>query len=152
MEAAVKKTGCFMIMIIMCVSLCGCPMKEKAMICSTLHDFEKSCHEMDVEGMLDCVEPSLRAIIWILPIPKDSEKLRNLLIKIIDILYMIDVDSADGVLDFIESFQITPRSIEIDSRSAYVDAEISYKAGRDRNKTSVTIHMVERGGKWYISL
>ena len=151
MRFLLKQTGIILLMLIICRALCGCTIKDKASIVGTIHDFEQSCNEMDLDGMLECIEPTVADIIRILPIPRTEEGLRDFLVKTTDIISIFDVTLGEDIFDYFESIKIDIRNIEVEGRRAVVDAKWSYKIDGERIKEDITVRLSERGGKWYIT-
>lgn len=134
-----------------CVFLCGCPISEKALIYSTIHSFERACNRMDISDMLNCIEPTIADLFRLLPIPKDEEQRSEFLLNIVDVIYVIDADSANEIIDFFESVEIKVKNVEVGTRRATVDAILVYTIDGVKTEEYITIILLERGGKWYIA-
>ena len=136
---------------VLCVSLCGCPISERSSVKGTIHKFEHACHKLDIDEMLECVEPTIAKLFNILPIPKDKESRSEFLLNIIDFIYVIDADSANEVMDFFESVHIKVNSVDVGERRATVEAELHYKIDGVKSEDYIIITLLERGNEWYIA-
>ena len=151
MEKQSHSTKVSILIVSLCVFLCGCPISERASIYSTIHSFERACNRMDINDMLNCIEPPISDLFKLLPFPKDKEQRSEFLLNIVDVIYVIDADSANEIIDFFESVQIKVRNVDVGSRRATVDAILAYTIDGVKTEEYITIILLERGGKWYIA-
>jgi hypothetical protein len=147
-----KKVASIVLVVLICISLSGCSIKEKVGVRVTIHEFQSACNEMDAEKMLECIDPTLVFFLQVLPIPKDKEGLNEFVINIIDLLYFIDFDTVNDVVEGLESLKIHVIKIRIYSGKASVDARLSYKIDGEKLKEDITLELVKKRGKWYLTL
>lgn len=152
MKETIRKLFCFVATLLMCASICGCSTNEtpenpeEKQIKNTILEFQQSCNDIDVDGMLDCINPALVKMIDVLP--GDPDKV---LIAIIDLICLVDIDTADDILAFFESIRIDTESFEIEDDSATVDAVLSYTLDDETSAEDVTIKMIKKRGNWYLT-
>ena len=142
-----------LVMLISSVALCACgsdEMKIKALI----NEFEESCNQMDADGVLECLNPTIADLVnkglGILDIFTEVDK-DEVFDKVSDLL-ITGIEGVGGS-DFFETMEIEIEEMEIERTSATVTGTITYEKNGEEKESPVTFICgysdSEEG--WYIS-
>lgn len=136
-------------------SLCSCfnqqsAESEEEKIKAVMTKLQTACNELDVNGMLDCVDPDeagnlkLAAGAAGLLGKNNADILKKLISKVGD---YGDIDAEE----FFSSVRITVNSIKLssDSQSADVAATVTAESNGETKSRDVMIACVQKNGNWY---
>lgn len=146
-----KRAAAMALVLAMCLTLCACG--DKGQIKSTISDFEKACHTLDLNEILDCVDPTVAKVIGggaglIGSLTgKTSEELLD---SIVPTLFGEDFSS-----EFLESIDIKVEDVAVNETSATAMCTISYLYDGEERAQDATLKLVKEGTEkdaaWYIN-
>ena len=130
--------------------LCACGAKSE--IDNSLEGFESACQDVDVRGVIECLDPALSgpvlAVLNLLGVDDTSGAMDALVEK-------LGVFGNAGVSaeEFMQSLNIKTNDYEFNSDKSACDvqAEFQYGTGDEPRSMNVTIHMIKVDDDWYIS-
>lgn len=134
---------------VLLLSMAGCGRSENAAVKGVIHDFQKACNRLDLNAMLDCIDPDeaqqLRMAAGIVGMiaGTDSDKL-------FDGLSNLLFSGFPGGADLFSSIKIDIQDIKIDGDRAAASVEIACEVGGTKTTEDSTIQCVCKDGKWYI--
>lgn len=135
--------------IAMIAALCGCS-PEASAIKKTLNEFQSSAKELDVEGMLECVEPSVAApisgAVGALSALTGTET-QDLLPILLKSVFGEEIDG-ETVL---ERISINHPKLSVSGDEAQVDCDLHINTADSSYTRKTTIRMKKIDDKWYIS-
>lgn len=134
--------------VISCFAGCG----AKSGVSSMLSKFEKSCQTLDVEGMMDCINPSIITPVRTVLNLFGVSDLNGAISSIIEVIGLIDFQG-NSPEDILKTFKISPKdySFNDDKTSCEVSTELSYVLGSERKTATVTIKCILVNDEWYIN-
>ncbi len=146
------------ITLVICVlvwSVTGCS-HNKTAVEQRVRDFVVKCNNLDIDGILRCVDPSISEPVAIAissveliskmngtPIDKYEifSKLSSLLTD----------ESGLDAMEFFESIKVDIVRIEMDGNYAYVYSNITYAIADIKFTKEGVIYMTEQADVWYVS-
>lgn len=148
-----KRCATIILIIVLSVSLCACAGQGKDNEIETLtKNFEKACNKLDLNGMLDCVDPeiskSVKAITELVGLfsDKDTDELLDGLAKV------LFRELPENSKELFSSIKIKlDDNIEISEDIANASAEIVYEISGEEHTSNVSLEYVKLDEKWYIS-
>ncbi len=133
---------------VMVLSLAGCG-GAKSKIKGTISDFEKACQELDLEAMLDCVDPTVaepaKAGLSLLGALAGDEA--EMLGEVASAIFGSVADPDE----FLSKIRIKAGDISVDGDSATVEATLSAEVGGEKIEQPATIRMKQDDDEWYIA-
>lgn len=147
-----KIKGIVIVMLIaaLVLSLCGCS-NDKGEIENLMTEFEYSCNELDIDAMLDCIDPAISDKIKLATgiasmfTNKDSDELTE------ELVGMLTGDSSLNADDFFSSIKIETKDIKTKKESGTSNAIVEYSIAGEKFKKEATFNYVYNMEKWYIS-
>ena len=147
-----KIKGIVIVMLIaaLVLSLCGCS-NDKGEIENLMTEFEYSCNELDIDAMLDCIDPAISDKIKLATgiasmfTNKDSDELTE------ELVGMLTGDSSLNADDFFSSIKIETKDIKTKKDSGTANAVVEYRIAGEKFKKEATFTYVYNMEKWYIS-
>ena len=146
----IKKTLAIFIVAAIALSLTACD-TSKIDIRKLMNRFEESCHELDTEEMLDCINPKVADAIETaaglvgLFTSKSSEEIIQSLANI-----LFD-NSLFGTSDFFTTVEIKINTVDVTGNEATGTATVTYSSdGVEQNKPA-TFRCIRENEVWYIS-
>ena len=135
-------------MLVLSVSACG---SQKSEIKTLTKNFENSCNKLDVNEMLDCIEPEISGSVKKLTSligmfsDKDTDELLESFAKV------LFSELPENSKEFFSSIKIKIDDIEIDEDNASASAEIRYEISGEDNISNANFEYIRIDEKWYIS-
>lgn len=147
-----KFKGIVIVMLIaaMVLSLCGCS-NDKSEIENLMTEFEYSCNELDIDAMLNCIDPAISDKIKLATgiagmfTDKDSDELIEGLVG------MLTGDNSLNADDFFSSIKIETSDIKTKKETGTANAIVEYSVAGEKFKKEATFDYVYNMDKWYIS-
>ena len=132
------------------VSACGNQNNE---IKTLTKNFENSCNRLDMNAMLDCIDPDISGSVKNLTgligmfSDRDTDELLDSFAKV------LFSELPENSKEFFSSIKIKLDNIEIDEdkASASASAEITYEISGEENKSNANFKYICIDKKWYIS-
>lgn len=128
----------------------GCAASEKKEIKATIKEFNEAARNVDMDGMLNCIDPKVAA-----PINMGTGILGSLLgVDVSEMVNYIvhDVLKIDAESnDFLRTLKIETGKITVNETKATVECTIKYESGSDKYEKGAVLTMTKSGEKWYIS-
>ena len=149
----VKKFKIFaalILIIVLSVSMCACDTQNNE-IKTLTKNFENSCNKLDMNAMLDCIEPdisgSVKKLTGLIGMfsDKDTDELLDSFAKV------LFSELPENSKEFFSSIKIKLDNIEIDEDSASATAEITYEISGEDNTSNANFEYARIDEKWYIS-
>lgn len=142
-------TAVLAIITLLAVLMTGCG--DKSEIKGVISDFEKACNKLDLNDMLECIDPAISGpikmatgIVGLFSNTNSDEMLERLS----DILTS---GTAGGGKDFFSSIEITVDDIDISGDKAEVGATLKYTVAGEDHETETVFKCVKSEDEWYIS-
>ena len=149
MKKKMVKAVALVMVVVLLVSLGGCG--QKGDIKKLMSRFETACQSLDVEGIMDCLDPTiikpLRSILGILGMGDLSGALGD----VIDALGLTGIPDISSV-DALQDLRLTPTdySFGSDKTSCAVTTEIAYTLGGQEYTATVVLNCIQVDDVWYI--
>lgn len=150
MKRTARTVALALIIVMAIASLSGCG-KSEEQITNLLAEFEYSCNTLDIEAMLECVEPStadkikIALSIYGMFADKSTSEVLN------DISEGLIGDSALDGNDFFSSIKIDIKDMKVKGEEAVVSAFVEYKINGETFNRIADFKCVYYIEKWYIS-
>ncbi len=145
-----KMCAALILIIVLTVSMCACGNQNNE-IKTLTKNFENSCNKLDMNAMLDCIDPDisgsvkkLTGLIGMLS-DKDTDELLDSFAKV------LFSELPENSKEFFSSIKIKLDNIQIDEDSASATAEITYEISGEDNKSNANFEYTRVDEKWYIS-
>ena len=145
-----KICAALILIIVLTVSLCACGNQDNE-IKTLTNNFENSCNKLDMNAMLDCIEPeisgSVKKLTGLIGMfsDKDTDELLDSFAKV------LFSELPENSQEFFSSIKIKLDNIEIEEDSASASAEITYEISGEDNKSNANFEYTRVDEKWYIS-
>ena len=145
-----KMCAALILIIVLIVSMCACGNQNNE-IKTLTQIFENSCNKLDMNAMLDCIDPdisgSVKKLTGLIGMfsDKDTDELLDSFAKV------LFSELPENSKEFFSSIKIKLDNIEIEEDSASASAEITYEISGEDNKTNANFEYVCIDEKWYIS-
>lgn len=140
--------------LLLLLSLAGCAGGDQRQIRSTLKTFETACQQLDLNTMLDCMDPDTAQAVRngaSLLGQVTGQSAEEVLDATAPFLFGDDYTSSD----FLRSFRLTVEDIAVAEDSATALCTLSYTMNGEEKQRDVSVRLVklEIDGKqgWYIS-
>lgn len=137
--------------LLLCMSACA---TKASKIKDTLSEFEYACRTLDVDAILDCIDPGvgdpIRLGLAILSSAagEDYEDVTDgILEEIVYVLFGEDFDPDE----FLSTLSVTDAKVETTETGAIVTCMINFEIAGERFEQYSTIVMLEQNDKWYIA-
>ena len=127
--------------------LAGCG-GEKNKVASAISQFEGACQELDVRGMIECMDPAISGPLLSAMDLFGVEDTSGALDQLVGALDLFD-GAGQQTEDLVQSIRIEPKEYDFndDRDTCTVTAELSYG---DSEPRSITLQMVLEDETWYI--
>ena len=153
MKSVFKRIVACTLLFVFAVSMSACVGTKNNEITVLINKFENSCNKLDLNSMLDCLEPKMSETIKVATgfvgmfAGKDTDELLNSFAKLI---------MQDGPVDarsFFSSIKINVENVLIDESVATATSTVKYTiSGEDYQKNAVfECEYSESDKKWYIA-
>lgn len=145
-----KMCAALILIIVLIVSMCACGNQNNE-IKTLTQNFENSCNKLDMNAMLDCIDPDISGNVKKLTgligmfSDKDTDELLDSFAKV------LFSELPENSKEFFSSIKIKLDNIETDEDSASATAEITYEISGEDNKSNVNFEYTRIDEKWYIS-
>lgn len=145
-----KMCAALILIIVLTVSMCACGNQNNE-IKTLTKNFENSCNKLDMNAMLDCIDPdiseSVKKLTGLIGMfsDKDTDELLDSFAKV------LFSELPENSKEFFSSIKIKLDNIETAEDSASATAEITYEISGEENKSNATFEYVSIEGKWYIA-
>ena len=150
MEKKLKNSIALILVIVLSMSLCACGSQNNE-IKTLTKNFENSCNKLDVNAMLDCIDPdvsgSVKKLTGLIGMfsDKDTDELLDSFAKV------LFSELPENSQEFFSSIKIKLDNIEIEEDSASATAEITYEISGEDNKSNANFEYTRVDEKWYVS-
>ena len=145
------------IVLIICMLLCtmaGCK-QDTTVLEQRIQDFAVKCNELDIDGMLRCLDPSvsepialtisgIEMVAKLSGSPVDKYELFSAVSDVI-----LDSEGING-MDFFKSIEVEVDHIDVEENVAYAYCYISYVISDIKFKKEAVIYMIEQADIWYV--
>lgn len=130
--------------------LCGCG-NSKSEIQKLMTQFEHSCNALDINAILDCIDPEISDKIKLatgiagLFTDKNSNELME------ELAGMLTGDSSLNASDFFSSIKIETSDIKTNKQAGTANAIVEYRIAGENFKKETSFKYIYAADKWYIS-
>ncbi len=145
-----KSIAALILIIALSVSMCACGNQNNE-IKTLTKNFENSCNKLDLNAMLDCIDPdisgSVKKLTGLIGMfsDKDTDELLDSFAKV------LFSELPENSKEFFSSIKIKLDNIEIDEDKASATAEITYEISGENNTSNANFEYTRIDEKWYIS-
>ena len=145
-----KNFAALILIIVLSVSVCACGNQNNEIKALT-KNFENSCNKLDMNAMLDCIDPdiseSVKKLTGLIGMfsDKDTDELLDSFAKV------LFSELPENSKEFFSSIKIKLDNIETVEDSASATAEITYEISGEDNKSNANFEYTRIDEKWYIS-
>ena len=145
-----KSIAALILIIVLSVSMCACGTQNNE-IKTLTKNFENSCNKLDMNAMLDCIDPdisgSVKKLTGLIGMfsDKDTDELLDSFAKV------LFSELPENSKEFFSSIKIKLDNIEIDEDKASATAEITYEISGEDNTSNANFEYTRIDEKWYIS-
>ena len=146
----IKSFAALILIIVLGVGMCACSNQNNE-IKTLTKNFENSCNKLDMNAMLDCIDPdiggSVKKLTGLIGMfsDKDTDELLDSFAKV------LFTELPENSKEFFSSIKIKLDNIETDEDSASGTAEITYEISGEDNKSNANFEYTRIDEKWYIS-
>ncbi len=150
MKNKLKKFTLFILMLSIALSITACGSKTNE-IRNLMSEFENSCNKLDLNSMLNCINPKVadgvKLATGVLGIFSDKNT-----DELLDDLASVLLDEApSNAKEFFSSIEMATDDIKIDGDTATAMAEIEYKISGEAYEENAVFEYIYTDEKWYIS-
>ena len=149
----VKKSIILLLVCTMVLSLCSC-IGSKKEIQNVIDEFEYSCQNLDIDAMLNCIDPSvaqpIRALILaarLLTGTDAEDAMEDAMDMAINTVFGEDYESEE----FLKGLSIEDEKISVKRKTATVECKIVFEIAGESFSQNTTIKMKNKDDTWYIS-
>ena len=138
------------LIIALSVSMCACGSQNNE-IKTLTKNFENSCNKLDINAMLDCIDPdvsgSVKKLTGLIGMfsDKDTDELLDSFAKV------LFSELPENSQEFFSSIKIKLDNIEIEEDRASASAEITYEISGEENYSNANFEYIRVDEKWYIA-
>lgn len=137
----------------LCLSLTLCSCGDKSEIKDTIRDFEEACHDLNLNEMLECLDPTVAQVVSggaglignLL-----GQSAEELLDNIVPTLFGEDFSS-----EFLESLEIKVEDVAVNEHNATAMCTVTYLHNGAEQSRQATFELVKEGvedeAEWYIT-
>ena len=150
MRKSLKNIIVFLLLFVIVLSMSACDNQNNE-IKSLTKNFENSCNKVDMNAMLDCIDPdiseSVKKLTGLIGMfsDKDTDELLDNFAKV------LFSELPENSKEFFSSIKIKLDNIEIEEDTASASAEITYEISGEDNKSNANFEYIRIDEKWYIS-
>lgn len=150
MRKSLKNIIVFLLLFVIVLSMSACDNQNNE-IKTLTKNFENSCNKVDMNAMLDCIDPdiseSVKKLTGLIGMfsDKDTDELLDNFAKV------LFSELPENSKEFFSSIKIKLNSIEIKDDKASASAEITYEISGEENKSNANFKYICIDKKWYIS-
>ena len=150
MRKILKNIIVFLLLFVIVLSMSACDNQNNE-IKTLTKNFENSCNKVDMNAMLDCIDPdiseSVKKLTGLIGMfsDKDTDELLDNFAKV------LFSELPENSKEFFSSIKIKLNSIEIKYDKASASAEITYEISGEENKSNANFKYICIDKKWYIS-
>lgn len=151
-KLAKKMVTLFLVFIMIC-SVCACS-GSKDEIQNVIDEFEYSCQNLDIDAMLNCIDPSvaqpIRALILAASLltGTDAEDATE---DAMDMAVNTVFGESYEPREFLKGLSIEDEKISVKTKNATVDCKIVFEIAGERFNQNTTIKLKNKDDAWYIS-
>lgn len=152
MKKMCKAAGMIMMLILMTLMLGGCT-SDKSEIKDTLGRFEDACRNLDLDEMLDCIEPNVAdpirlgmAIYSGATGQEYKDFVDGTFDQLVTAVFGEDLESND----FLSSISISDAKCEVEKENAAVTCMVKFEIAGEKFERETTVYLHKKGDKWYI--
>lgn len=146
------------ILSMMSIGVYGCSSAINTQCKEVIESFETSCNELDVKGVLNCINPKvsdpIKAVLALTNVISD-QKLDGYLVEIIGSIAgeLSESIAAEDVStsELLAGIQITPKKYKMKSKKGTVYCTATFKINEMEITKYIGIDMIKSNGEWYIS-
>lgn len=144
-----KNSIALTLIIALCVIICACGSQNNE-IKTLTSNFENSCNKLDMNAMLDCIDPdvsgSVKKLTGLIGMfsDKDTDELLDNFAKV------LFSELPENSKEFFSSIKIKLDNVEIEEERATAYAEITYKISGEESKSNAIFEYIRIDEKWYI--
>ena len=136
-----------------CLLICGmsgCEEKDTSPVEQRVMDFTAKCNELDLDGILRCLDPALsEPIAWMFELAEIGGIEKE---EILSAVYtMMTDESGLDEMDFFESIDVKIEEVRMGSKNATVIADVSYVVADIPFNKDGEIYLIKETDTWYIS-
>ena len=155
-EKNMKKKGILWVLlsVLLIVSLSGCKgggiVGKSAECKSLINKFEKSCNEVDIQAILDCIDPKIsdpiKAIVAIGGMVTDNvdEYLGDILEQFGSSISEITGGSGGSAKDIVASMKLTPKKYMLDKKDGSVKCKAEFEVNGMKTTKMLKISVVKK--------
>lgn len=150
MRKSLKNIISFVLLLVIVLSMSACDNQNNE-IKTLTNNFENSCNKVDMNAMLDCIDPdiseSVKKLTGLIGMfsDKDTDELLDNFAKV------LFSELPENSKEFFSSIKIKLNNIEIEDDKASASAEITYEISGEENKSNANFKYICIDKKWYIS-
>lgn len=150
MRKSLKNIISFVLLLVIVLSMSACNNQNNE-IKTLTNNFENSCNKVDMNAMLDCIDPdiseSVKKLTGLIGMfsDKDTDELLDNFAKV------LFSELPENSKEFFSSIKIKLNNIEIEDDKASASAEITYEISGEENKSNANFKYICIDKKWYIS-
>lgn len=146
-----KRVAALVLALSLCLTLCACG--DKSEIKDTIEDFEEACQTLDLNDILDCLDPTVAEVVGggaglIGKLTGQSSE--ELLDSIVPALFGADFSSA-----FLQSIDIKVKDVAVNGANATAMCTVTYLYEGQEQSKDATFELVKEGvdddADWYIT-
>ena len=137
------------LMMLTLLTACGGSSGDKAGINKTISAYQSACRDMDVRGMLECMNPSISKPVLSMMDMMGMDAAEALLDKAFGMLGLLG-EVGEMAEESIEQYTIQPKDYDFNGDKDECAVTATVSAGKGTEEETV-IYMVKVDGKWYIS-
>lgn len=145
-----KRIISVILLVVLSITVCACSTQESE-IKTLTKQFENSCNKLDLNAMLDCIDPdvsgSVKKLTSLIGMFSDKDT-DELLDNLASVLF---TELPENTKEFFSSIKINIDDVEIEEEKAFASAEIIYDISGEENKTNANFDYICIDKKWYIS-
>ena len=150
MRKSLKNIIVFLLLFVIVLSMSACDNQNNE-IKTLTKNFENSCNKVDMNAMLDCIDPdiseSVKKLTGLIGMfsEKDTDELLDNFAKV------LFSELPENSKEFFSSIKIKLNSIEIEDDKASASAEITYEISGEENKSNANFEC-KRGWTWQVKI
>ncbi len=144
-----KKLISTCIVIAIMLTFTGCNERKKCI--TVLDDFEKGCNELNIDGILDSINPKVGNTIKIgMGIASLSDDFDETEILEAVEKFILEEESGD-IKGFFESIKFTQKKAKVKDDDAVIYTVVEFKVFEASIEQNAEVSLIEKTNKWYIN-
>lgn len=146
----IKGIAIMVVISTMVLSMCGCN-NNKGEIENLMTEFEYSCNELDINAMLNCIDPAISDKIKLATgiasmfTDKDVDALTEELVGVLSGENFLNAN------DFFSSISIETTKIDAKRETGICEAVVEYSLAGENFKKNAEFEFINTMDEWYIS-